>query len=105
MPFNWNAEKERAMLLIACADLKPGTGTWHTVANRLGGGLSANAVRCARYIVYFFFFHTALVTALHITQSLTFFLQPEILQAQEGVRETHQQRWRYCTEHASSETG
>jgi hypothetical protein len=52
MPYNWNAESERAMLLIICAELKPNAATWQTVANRLGGGLNANAVRCA-YVLKF----------------------------------------------------
>lgn len=53
MPYNWNAESERAMLLIICAELKPNAATWQTVANRLGGGLNANAVRCA-YVLKLF---------------------------------------------------
>ena len=52
MPYNWNAESERAMLLIACAELKPSSTTWQKVADRLGGGLNANAVRCA-YVLKF----------------------------------------------------
>lgn len=47
MPFNWSEQAERNMLLLAicAADLKPTSSTWAMVAERMGGGLNASAVR------------------------------------------------------------
>jgi hypothetical protein len=47
MPFDWTAEKERLMLLMAIqeANVKPTKQLWSTVAAKLGGGLSPSAVR------------------------------------------------------------
>ncbi|KIV93541.1 hypothetical protein PV10_04751 [Exophiala mesophila] len=46
MPYQWNAERERQMLLLAIsrANLRPSADTWTVVAALLGGGLSASAV-------------------------------------------------------------
>jgi hypothetical protein len=89
MPFSWNVETERAMLLVACAELRPNPATWQVVADRLGGGLNANAVRCALRDYYYFLF-----SSLH--RARHYFLmyaiadlspqQSEVLQAQEGGR-------------------
>lgn len=48
MPYTWTAERERRMLLLAIssANLRPSAETWAHVANLLGEGLSASAVRC-----------------------------------------------------------
>ena len=89
MPFSWNAETERAMLLVACVELRPDPATWQVVADRLGGGLNANAVRCALHDYYFF-----LVSSLHRARHLFLMYaiadlspqQSEVLQAQEGGR-------------------
>lgn len=47
MPYQWNAERERQMLLLAIsrANLRPSADTWTAVAALLGGGLSPSAVR------------------------------------------------------------
>jgi hypothetical protein len=49
MPYQWTAERERQMLLLAIsrANLRPSADTWTAVAGLLGGGLSASAVRYA----------------------------------------------------------
>jgi len=49
MPFNWESESERALLIFAITivDVKPTTETWKVVAEKLGGGLNGNACRCA----------------------------------------------------------
>ena len=49
MPFDWTAESERLMLLMAIqeANIKPTKQLWSTVAANLGGGLTPSAVRCA----------------------------------------------------------
>ncbi|KAK5047160.1 hypothetical protein LTR84_007103 [Exophiala bonariae] len=46
MPYQWTAERERQMLLLAIsrANLRPSADTWTAVAGLLGGGLSASAV-------------------------------------------------------------
>ncbi|KEF53550.1 uncharacterized protein A1O9_10525 [Exophiala aquamarina CBS 119918] len=46
MPYQWTAERERQMLLLAIsrANLRPSADTWTAVAALLGGGLSASAV-------------------------------------------------------------
>ncbi|KIW68082.1 hypothetical protein PV04_04050 [Phialophora macrospora] len=46
MPYQWTAEKERKMLLLAisAANLRPSTVIWQRVADRLGGGLTASAI-------------------------------------------------------------
>ncbi|KIX08927.1 uncharacterized protein Z518_00005 [Rhinocladiella mackenziei CBS 650.93] len=46
MPYQWTAERERRMLLLAIssANLRPSTDTWTTVAALLGEGLTASAV-------------------------------------------------------------
>jgi hypothetical protein len=48
MPFDWTAERERLMLLMAIqeANLKPNMQLWSSVATNLGGGLTPSAVRC-----------------------------------------------------------
>ena len=48
MPFDWTAERERLMLLMAIqeANVKPTKQLWSTVAANLGGGLTPSAVRC-----------------------------------------------------------
>jgi hypothetical protein len=48
MPFDWTAERERSMLLMAIqeANVKPTKQLWSTVAANLGGGLTPSAVRC-----------------------------------------------------------
>jgi hypothetical protein len=48
MPFDWTAERERLMLLMAIqqANLKPTKQLWSSVATSLGGGLTPSAVRC-----------------------------------------------------------
>jgi hypothetical protein len=47
MPYQWNAERERQMLLLAIsrANLRPSADTWTAVSALLGGGLTASAVR------------------------------------------------------------
>jgi hypothetical protein len=47
MPFDWTAERERSMLLMAIqeANVKPTKQLWSTVAANLGGGLTPSAVR------------------------------------------------------------
>ena len=45
MPVKWTPEMEREMLLIAIGDLKPSASTWQIVADQLGQGLNASAVR------------------------------------------------------------
>lgn len=47
MPYQWNAERERQMLLLAIsrANLRPSADTWSAVAALLGGGLTPSAVR------------------------------------------------------------
>jgi hypothetical protein len=49
MPYQWSAEKERKMLLLAIcsANLRPSADTWQRVAALLGEGLTASAVRYA----------------------------------------------------------
>lgn len=49
MPYKWNAESERALLLSAVtnSDHKPSTQIWTAVADELGGGLNANACQYA----------------------------------------------------------
>ena len=49
MPYQWNAERERTMLLLAvsAAKLKPSAPTWTAVAELLGEGLTPSAVRSA----------------------------------------------------------
>ncbi|KAJ9604621.1 hypothetical protein H2200_010735 [Cladophialophora chaetospira] len=46
MPYQWNAERERKMLLLAIssANLRPSADTWQRVAALLGDGLTASAV-------------------------------------------------------------
>ena len=49
MPYQWTAERERRMLLLAIssANLRPSSDTWTTVAALLGDGLTPSAVRSA----------------------------------------------------------
>ncbi|EXJ91517.1 hypothetical protein A1O3_00065 [Capronia epimyces CBS 606.96] len=46
MPYQWTAERERRMLLLAISrtNLRPSADTWEAVAALLGEGLSASAV-------------------------------------------------------------
>ncbi|KIV86596.1 hypothetical protein PV11_02196 [Exophiala sideris] len=46
MPYQWNAERERRMLLLAIssANLRPSADTWTKVAALLGEGLTPSAV-------------------------------------------------------------
>ncbi|KAK5270360.1 hypothetical protein LTR99_005744 [Exophiala xenobiotica] len=46
MPYQWNAARERQMLLLAIssANLRPSADTWTKVASLLGEGLTASAV-------------------------------------------------------------
>ena len=43
----WTPELERHMLILAitAADLKPSTATWNLVAQAMGNGITASAVR------------------------------------------------------------
>ncbi|KAK5275058.1 hypothetical protein LTR40_013721, partial [Exophiala xenobiotica] len=44
MPFKWDAESERALLLMVIAEMSPPTtAIWPNVAERLGRGLSDSA--------------------------------------------------------------
>ena len=54
MPYKWNAESERALLLavISESDHKPSTQVWTAVANRLGGGLNASATSYANTLFF-----------------------------------------------------
>ena len=47
MPFNWGPETERQMLLLIIdhMETRPSTEVYQKVADALGGGLNANAVR------------------------------------------------------------
>ena len=76
MPYQWSAEKERRMLLLAIssANLRPSADTWQRVAGLLGEGLTASAVRSA-----------ALFLEIYL-KCTTDFWQPEILQAPQGGR-------------------
>ncbi|KAJ9644258.1 hypothetical protein H2204_001609 [Knufia peltigerae] len=44
MPYKWTPESERALLLLAFAEVAPPAATiWQSVAEKLGGGLSGSA--------------------------------------------------------------
>lgn len=46
MPYKWTPESERALLLLAFAEVAPPAATiWQSVAEKLGGGLSGSACR------------------------------------------------------------
>ena len=56
MPFKWDAESERALLLLVITEMSPPAGAiWANVAERLGRGLNGNACRYYALIELFFF--------------------------------------------------
>jgi hypothetical protein len=56
MPFKWDAESERALLLMVIAEMSPPTtAIWPNVAERLGRGLSDSACRYYAVIELFNF--------------------------------------------------
>ncbi len=54
MPYKWNPESERALLLSAItkSDYKPSTQIWSAVADEMGSGLNANACQYALSTVF-----------------------------------------------------
>ena len=51
MPFKWDADAERKMLLyVKHCDVKPGTDTFNGVANVLGEGVNVNACTLVVYV-------------------------------------------------------
>ncbi len=55
MPFKWDAESERALLLLVITEMSPPAGAiWPNVAERLGRDLSGNACRYYAVIALFF---------------------------------------------------
>ena len=56
MKFNWTAERERQMLLLAIAEanLRPTIETWSIVAKILGEGITPSAVRCDNIVLITF---------------------------------------------------
>lgn len=101
MPFKWDPPSERNLLLYAVSEMgHPPSTIWEKVAEKIGGGLNGNACRYPQHLstgllacfslLYCLLLHDlcscyprrqiSLLT--HIVS-----LQPEVLQAQEGIRE------------------
>ena len=108
MPFDWTAERERLMLLMAIqeANVKPTKQLWSTVAANLGGGLTPSAVRCdpvngigaikfliinplLQHLVLLSSFALPLVYSKKFKSDLT---QSEVLEVEEPVRQTSRPR-------------
>lgn len=91
MPFKWDAESERMLLLyiVKHCDVKPGTDAFNGVATALGEGVNANACKSVVEPHIFFLLlssHPAfLLVFVHKELSLTVLTQSKVLQAEARV--------------------
>jgi hypothetical protein len=95
MPYKWNPETERALLLAAIteSDHKPSNHVWNAIATKLGEGLTASAVSYdlpSMAINLTFVLVIAILNPLLLFEILTKVwteipLQTEVLQTQERI--------------------